>query len=140
MDEPSLYAIGALAKLSGTPVATIRYYEQSGLMPEPPRTSGRQRRYGPSHLERLQFIRHARALGFSISDVQELLRLAAHPEAPCRAVDELAAKHLREVEVRIAQLGALKAELERMLDACCSNGTLRDCRIIEAISSAPGVA
>ena len=65
MDEPSLYAIGALAKLSGTPVATIRYYEQSGLMPEPPRTSGRQRRYGPSHLERLQFIRHARALGFS---------------------------------------------------------------------------
>lgn len=134
MQHIALYSIGQLAELSTTKVATIRFYEQSGLMLEPPRTAGGQRRYGPAHLERLQFIRHARALGFSISDIHELLRLAAHPEAPCHSADELAAKHLREVDGKIAQLQALKTELEHMLAACCSGGVLKDCRIIEAIS------
>lgn len=77
------YALGELARGSGYAVQTVRYYEQTGLMPEPPRTEGRQRRYGEAHLKRLLFIRHARDLGFEVEDIRSLLDLAAHPDQSC---------------------------------------------------------
>ena len=58
------YTIGDLARRAGYAVQTVRYYEQIGLMPAPPRTDGHQRRYDEAHLKRLPFIRHARDLGF----------------------------------------------------------------------------
>jgi DNA-binding transcriptional MerR regulator len=60
------FAIGEVARRSGYAVQTLRYYEQIGLMPKPPRTSGGQRRYGEELLCRLLFIRHARDLWFEI--------------------------------------------------------------------------
>ena len=57
-------SIGRLSALSGVKVPTIRYYESIGMLDEPPRSQGGQRRYGSSHLERLRFIRHGRDLGF----------------------------------------------------------------------------
>ena len=126
-------SIGALARGSDTKVPTIRYYEESGLMPAPPRTQGGQRRYTEAHLERLKFIRHARDLGFTIEDILELLRLSAHPDSPCDAVDALTAKHLREVESKIKRLQSLKRELTRMIGAC-ANGALKDCRIIGTLA------
>ncbi len=127
------YSIGDLAERSGTKVPTIRYYEQSDLMPAPPRTEGGQRRYTKEHLRRLQFIRHARDLGFPIDDVRELLRLSAHLEAPCHAVDALAAKHLADVEHKIKRLQTLRRELKRMIGAC-EQGSLSSCRIIETLA------
>jgi hypothetical protein len=62
--------IGDLAKATATKVETIRYYERIGLLPAPARTAGNYRAYGPSHLDRLSFVRHARELGFSIVSVQ----------------------------------------------------------------------
>ena len=58
--------IGDLAAATGCKVQTIRYYEQVGLMPQPPRSEGRQRRYTNEHRQRLDFIRHARDLGFGV--------------------------------------------------------------------------
>lgn len=128
------YTIGDLAGESGTTVQTIRYYEQSGLMPAPPRTHGGQRRYDKGHLDRLKFIRHARELGFPIDDVRELLRLSAHPDQPCHAADDLAARQLDEVERKIKRLQSLRKELKRMLGAR-HDGALRDCRIIETLAN-----
>ena len=71
-----MLAIGYLAKKTGTKVQTIRYYEQVGLMPEPGRTDGGQRRYGNAELDRLSFIRHARQLGFSLDAIRELKKVA----------------------------------------------------------------
>ena len=68
-----MHTIGTLARRTGTKVQTIRYYEQIGLMPEPGRTEGGQRRYGDAELDRLAFIRHARELGFPLEDVRALL-------------------------------------------------------------------
>ena len=132
MDEIYVFSIGDLAAESGTTVQTIRYYEQSGLMPEPPRTQGRQRRYAQGHLDRLKFIRHARELGFPVDDIRELLRLSAHPDAPCDAADRIAAEQLAEVERKIERLHALRTELRRMVAG--PHGSLRDCRIIETLA------
>src|SRR5271166_3347946 len=112
------YAIGELARRSGYAVQTVRYYEQTGLMPEPPRTEGRQRRYGEAHLKRLLFIRHARDLGFEVEDIRSLLDLAARPDQSCASVDAIAKTHLAAIDKKIARLTALRTEVNRMLKAC----------------------
>lgn len=127
-----MHTIGALARKTGTKVQTIRYYEQIGLMPEPGRTAGGQRRYGDDGLDRLSFIRHARQLGFSLNSIRELLDLSDHPDRPCEEANEIAARQLRQVELRIARLEALRAELERMA-AECSGGRVADCRVLRVL-------
>ncbi len=126
-------SIGELARRTGAKVQTIRYYEQAGLMPEPERTRGGQRRYGDSHARRLAFIRHARALGFSLQQIRALLDLADHPEQDCTGADSIAREHLREVKARIAALQSLKRELTRMVEQC--DGTsVSQCRVIETLA------
>lgn len=124
--------IGALARRSGCKVQTIRYYEQIGLMPEPARTEGRQRRYSRRHAERLTFIRHARALGFTLDQIRSLLALSDRPDRPCEEVDVIAQDNLQAVETRLASLAVLKRELERMLEHS-AHGRVSDCRIIEVL-------
>ncbi|SES34305.1 Cu(I)-responsive transcriptional regulator [Tranquillimonas rosea] len=127
-----MLSIGTLARETGTKVQTIRYYEQIGLMPEPDRSEGGQRRYGRDELDRLAFIRHARQLGFHLDAIRELLNLADHPDQSCAAADSIAQRQLRQVEQRIARLEALRTELKRMVHDC-EGGTLADCRVIEVL-------
>lgn len=127
-----MLAIGTLAKRTGTKVQTIRYYEQIGLLPEPGRTEGGQRRYGDADLDRLAFIRHARQLGFTLEAIRELLDLSDNPSRSCAEVDVIAHRQLKEVEARIAQLEALRKELKRMLREC-SRDTVSDCRVLEVL-------
>jgi Cu(I)-responsive transcriptional regulator len=127
------HSIGALARRTDTKVQTIRYYEQIGLLSAPARTAGNQRVYRDADVERLAFIRHARALGFSLDDVRALLRLSDEPDRPCDQVDALARDHLADVEARIASLTALKAELERMIEQC-RGGQVAECRILSVIA------
>jgi DNA-binding transcriptional MerR regulator len=131
------YSIGQLAGQAGYAVQTVRYYEETGLMPAPPRTGGGQRRYGAEHLSRLLFIRHARDLGFEVEDIRSLLELAGEPERSCAAVDEIARRHLTAVDTKLARLAALRAELQRMLRQC-KRGRVADCRIISALNSHGG--
>ena len=127
-----MLSIGTLAKRTGTKVQTIRYYEQIGLMPEPGRSEGGQRRYGDGELDRLAFIRHSRQLGFPLGAIRELLDLSDSPERSCAEVDAVAQRQLREVEARIARLDALRVELRRMIDEC-SNDRVAACRILEVL-------
>lgn len=127
-----MLSIGALGKRTGTKVQTIRYYEQIGLMPEPGRTEGGQRRYGDAELHRLAFIRHCRELGFSLEAIRELLDLSDSPERSCAQVDAVAQRQLKEVEARIARLEALRIELQRMISECSAD-RVADCRILEVL-------
>ena len=127
-----MLSIGTLAKRTGTKVQTIRYYEQIGLMPEPGRSEGGQRRYGASGLDRLAFIRHSRQLGFSLEAIRELLDLSDSPERSCAQVDAVARKQLHEVEARIARLEALRIELQRMIGECRAD-RVANCRILEVL-------
>ncbi|PZX12484.1 DNA-binding transcriptional MerR regulator [Palleronia aestuarii] len=127
-----MLTIGNLAKKTGTKVQTIRYYEQIGLMPEPGRTEGGQRRYGEAELDRLSFIRHSRQLGFSLDAIRELLDLGDHPDRPCQEADTIARRQLKQVERRMARLEALQTELRRMVREC-SGGRTADCRVLEVL-------
>lgn len=127
------FPIGELARQTAVKVPTIRYYEQIGLLPEAPRTAGNRRLYGRVQVERLNFIRHARELGFEIEDIRELLAMAAQPQSSCHQVDSIARNHMVEIERRIASLTALKGELARMV-AECGHGRVCDCRIIEVLA------
>ncbi len=127
-----MLTIGSLANKTGTKVQTIRYYEQIGLMPEPGRTEGGQRRYGDDELDRLAFIRHARQLGFSLEAIRELLDLSDHPHRPCLEADAIARRQLKQVEQRLARLEALRTELKRMVHEC-SGGQTADCRVLEVL-------
>ena len=75
-------------------IPTIRYYEQIGVMTTPGRSTGGQRRYEQSDLERLGFIRHARDLGLGIEAIRDLLRLSANGDNPCADADRIASEHL----------------------------------------------
>lgn len=125
--------IGEAAKQSGVKVPTIRYYEQIGLLPAPPRSEGNRRYFAAADLRRLAFIHHARELGFEIEAIRTLLALQDDPHQSCAAADKIARERLVEVEQRMRSLGALKAELEHMIEGC-SQGEVATCRIIEAVS------
>lgn len=130
-----LLAIGKLATATNTKVETIRYYERIGLLGAPERTAGNYRAYGKEHLSRLSFIRRSRDLGFSLDQVRALLDLADHRDRPCEAVDAIAKQHRDEVDSKIADLQALRRELDNMITQC-SCGTVAECRIIDALSPA----
>lgn len=127
-----MLTIGTLAKRTGTKVQTIRYYEQIGLLPEPGRTQGGQRRYSNAELDRLAFVRHARQLGFPLEAIRELLNLADTPDQSCHDADTIAKRQLKQVEQRIARLNALRTELRRMIREC-GGGKTCDCRVLEVL-------
>jgi DNA-binding transcriptional MerR regulator len=107
-------AIGKVSEATGVKVPTIRYYEQIGLLPAPPRTEGNRRTYDLQDTERLTFIRHSRELGFDIDEIRTLLSLQDRPDQSCQDADAIAKTHLAEVKEKIASLTALQHELERM--------------------------
>lgn len=127
-----MLSIGTLSKQVSVKVATIRYYESIGLLPQPERTAGNQRRYSAQARERLAFIRHARDLGFSIEAIRDLIDLYCHPESPCGAADRIAAEQLSAVRDRIAKLRRLEAELERIATGCEASSA-GECYVLEAL-------
>lgn len=127
-----MLTIGNLGKRTGTKVQTIRYYEQIGLMPEPGRTEGGQRRYGDTEVDRLSFIRHSRQLGFTLEAIRELLDLSDNPDRSCLEADSIARRQLKQVEMRMDRLKALRTELKRMIQEC-SGGNTADCKVLEVL-------
>lgn len=128
-----MLSIGELARATGVKPTTIRWYETEGLLPPPARTEGGHRAYGRDHLKRLGFIRHARELGFGLAAIRDLLGLADRPGADCTAVHTIAMAQVGEIDSRLRQLEALRAELVRMAEHC-RGGTAGDCRVIETLA------
>jgi DNA-binding transcriptional MerR regulator len=126
--------IGIAATSSGVKVPTIRYYEQIGLLPKPPRTNNNRRNFDAADLRRLVLIRRARELGFEIEAIRALLTLQDNPDQSCMEVDVISRAKLGEIERRIDVLIKLKAELEQMI-AECSHGRVAECRVIEVLAS-----
>jgi DNA-binding transcriptional MerR regulator len=125
--------IGELSRRTGVKIPTIRYYEQTGLIDEPPRSDGNQRRYGRSALERLAFIKPGRDLGLPIEAIRELIDLSGDPERPCADADRIARAHLAAVRQRIARLQRLEAELERIALGC-DGDHIGECYVIQSLS------
>lgn len=111
---------------------SIRYYEQIGLLAEPTRTGGQQRRYRPEDVRRLNFIRHARELGFEVDAIRQLLDLTGAPDRSCGEVHDITRGYLEEVKDKIARLTALRDELEAMV--ACDHRKISEYRIIEVLA------
>ncbi|WP_417767535.1 MerR family transcriptional regulator [Stappia sp.] len=128
-----MYSIGELSRQCGVKVPTIRYYEQQGLIEEPPRSAGNQRRYSQAARDRLTFIRHARDLGLSLEAIRELLHLSENPQMPCAEAHQIAGSHLAGIRERIARLQKLEGELSRVL-ASCHGETVGECNVIHTLA------
>jgi MerR family mercuric resistance operon transcriptional regulator len=104
--------IGGLAKAAGVSVETVRYYQRRGLLREPLRPAGGQRRYPDSAVEDLHFIRRAQQLGFTLAEIKELL---AHADDAPRVQEIAAARHAR-LSLQARQLAGMSAKLKALLD------------------------
>lgn len=125
--------IGNLSRATGCKIETIRYYEKIGMLPKPRRTHGGYRIYTQGHFMRLGFIRRARALGFTLDDIRNLLTLSEGKPASCNEVKALALAHLEEIRSRIVDLQAMEVVLDDLVDKCKGRVT-PDCPIIESLS------
>ena len=103
--------IGELAERTGVPAPTIRYYETLGLLRPPARSTAGYRRYSEEAFEELTFIRKAQALGFSLEEIAEILKLTRAGRTPCERVLSLAHQHLAAVDERIRRLQTFRHQL-----------------------------
>jgi DNA-binding transcriptional MerR regulator len=106
--------IGELAQRSGLSVKTLRYYEDIGVLAEPPRTPGGYRDYGEGVLGRLEFVRAAQAVGLTLGEIREVIAFRERGDVPCSHVLDLILHHAAEVDGRIAELQRLRADLDRL--------------------------
>lgn len=136
----SLFKIGELARLTGSQVETIRYYEREGLLPAPARSEGNYRLYGDAHVDRLQFIRHCRSLDMTLDEIRELLAFRDAPEQDCGLANDLLDRHIGHVASRIAELQALGKQLKKLRGLCHRVQAARDCRILQTLSNAQDAA
>ena len=107
--------IGEVARRSGVGVEALRFYERRGLLGRPARTESNYRVYDESVLERLDFIRRAQAVGFTLDEIGEILAESAGGRSPCRHVRELARRKLEELDARLAELRRHRRDLARTL-------------------------
>jgi len=126
--------IGELARRADCPVETVRYYEKQGLLSAPRRSGANYRDYGADHLERLAFVRRCRALDMSLPEIRALLDAIERPGADCAPVDALLDEHIGHVAVRIAELTALKQELDAIRAHCAGGQPAKACGIVETLS------
>ncbi|WP_438297205.1 heavy metal-responsive transcriptional regulator [Streptomyces sp. HUAS TT7] len=126
--------IGDLATASGLTTKTIRFYEQAGLLPAPPRTTGGYRDYPPQAPARLAFIRDAQGAGLTLAEIRSVLALRDGGEAPCGHVADLIDQHLADINRRLAELRKTRTALRDLArhaadtdPSTCSEGDI--CRI-----------
>ena len=109
-----MYQIGEASEQTGQTTNTIRYYEEAGLIPPAERMANGYRIYSDEDLERLRFIRSARALDFPLEDIEEILAFRDRGEPPCRYVMTLMEEQIDGISQRIRELEQLRAELRRL--------------------------
>jgi MerR family mercuric resistance operon transcriptional regulator len=124
--------IGKVARAAGVNVETVRYYQRSGLVPEPPRPAGSVRRYSDETIARLRFIKRAQELGFTLAEVRRLLALG-DPQS-CAKARALAAEKLSLVRARIADLDRMRAVLESLIERCDTVRGKVACPIIQTLA------
>jgi DNA-binding transcriptional MerR regulator len=107
--------IGELASELGISSQAVRFYERSGLLKEPSRSESGYRQYGVDDLKRLRFIRQAKELGFTLTEIGTMLRMHDAGHAPCAEVIAIAERHLEEVEAEIQRLRRFRRELSNAL-------------------------
>ncbi len=126
--------IGELARITGTPIETIRYYEREGLLAAPARSEGNFRIYDDIHAERLSFIRHCRSLDMALDEIRLLLRFKDAPTENCGDVNMLLDEHIGHVTARIRELHMLEKQLKSLRERCREGRDAAHCGILNELS------
>lgn len=126
--------IGRLASAADVNVETIRFYQRSGLIPEPARPHGGYRTYQADDVRRIRFIKRAQLLGFTLDEISGLLKLEG--SRTCADTRRLAAAKLAKVEDKLTDLFAIKNALAEMVGRCDSGDRTGGCPLIEALLEA----
>ena len=132
MDENSQsLTIGAFARVAGVHVETIRFYQRKGLLPEPDKPYGSIRRYGTADVARVQFVKSAQRLGFSLDEISRLLLL--DDGTHCDEARELGEKKLAGVRDKLADLQRIEAVLISLVERCRTTQGKISCPLIASL-------
>jgi Hg(II)-responsive transcriptional regulator len=131
--------IGTAAEQAGVNVQTLRYYERRGLLPRPPRRTSGYREFPDDAVRIVRFIKRAQDLGFTLDEVEELLRLRNDKRRDRVRIRSVAERRVKQIDGKIAELQAMKKALSHLLH-CCRDGSTLECPIIEALDGTGGAA
>ena len=127
--------IGQLAREAKVNLETVRYYERRGLLAKPPRTHSGYRLFPSEATQRLRFIRHAQDLGFSLTEIRELLALRISPKVSKSEVRKRAQAKILDIEKKITRLESMRASLHKLTISCNGCGPVSECPILESLAA-----
>ncbi len=125
--------IGEVSKLSDVNSKMIRRYEELGIIPKAGRSDAGYRQYSENDVHVLKFVKRARELGFSMKDIKQLVSLWRNKTRPSSQVKSIASKHVRELEIKLAEIQSMLSTLNKLVKSC--NGDHRpDCPILDELN------
>jgi len=127
------YKIGEVASRAHVNKETVRYYEKRGLIPKPDRRRSGYRIFTKRHIEQIRFIKRAQELGFTLSEIKELLELRMDENTTCSEIKDEAQRKYQDVVDKIEDLQRIKTTLLDLIDSCTGSGPKGDCPILEAL-------
>lgn len=125
--------IGDVAHEAGVNIQTLRYYERRGLLPAPKRSRSGYRQYGDDAVRLVTFIKRAQELGFTLREIEELLKLRAPGAKRRDAARATASAKIRDIDDKMRDLAAMRAALVSLVEACTCSGESASCPILEAL-------
>lgn len=131
----SAFTIGEVARRAHVGIDTVRYYERNQLLPPAPRRASGYREYDADDVRRLNFIRRAKDIGFTLAEIRELLALSTDREHGVHGIKARAEARLAEVDARIRELECVRRGLRELVGACPGEGALEQCPILAALGA-----
>ena len=131
-----IMTIGMLSQKSETDAQTIRYYERLGLMSKPERTEANYRVYDKDAVLRLNFIKRAKEIGFSLNDIKVLFGMVDGKIRRCDHVKDFAETRLEKIRTQIRNLKSMERTLSNLVSQCANSKTLKDCPILDELTEA----
>ena len=136
-DTKSL-TIGRLAQKVGINLETVRFYERRGLLPKPPRSASGYRLFSAEAVRRLKFIKRAQELGFSLSEIRELLALRISPRTTSTEIRRRTEAKIADIEGKIKSLDSMRKSLVKLAHSCSGCEPLSECPILESLDREDG--
>ena len=133
--ETNALKIGQVARGAGVGIDTVRYYERRGLVAEPPRRESGYRAYPAEAPRVVRFVKGAQELGFTLSEIRELLRLRDDEDASCRDVRTAAEAKIDGIDEKLRRLRAMRRALAKLVTTCRGRGSTRECPVLEAFDT-----
>ncbi|HET9440289.1 MAG TPA: MerR family transcriptional regulator [Longimicrobiales bacterium] len=126
--------VGKLASAAGVGVETIRFYEKRGLITQPVRRTSGYREYSDSDVVRLQFIKRAQGLGFTLKEIGELIQLEQDSRARCSDLQDRTEEKIRAVDEKLAELARMRSELVKLARSCAPDAPLAECQLMNCLA------